>query len=114
MKLIKLSETHYIVVDDSEKSEGDYIYNPIVEKIMRVTKEMMPHGQKITHSTQPLEEVCCTPENQIKRYIDCKGCDRKQLGFNKIKPLSLSEVEELIYGYSVEKMADEILNNIQL
>ena len=20
---------------------------------------------------------CCTPIGQIKRYVDCKGCDRK-------------------------------------
>ena len=24
-----------------------------------------------------IEEVCCTPIGQIKRYVDCKGCDRK-------------------------------------
>jgi hypothetical protein len=23
------------------------------------------------------EESCCTPVDQIKRYVDCKGCDRK-------------------------------------
>jgi hypothetical protein len=23
-------------------------------------------------------EGCCTPESQIKRYVDCKGCDKKQ------------------------------------
>jgi hypothetical protein len=26
---------------------------------------------------EKLKENCCTPEGQIKRYIDCKGCDRK-------------------------------------
>jgi hypothetical protein len=24
-----------------------------------------------------MEENCCTPEGQIKRYVDCIGCDRK-------------------------------------
>jgi hypothetical protein len=23
------------------------------------------------------QENCCTPIGQIKRYVDCKGCDRK-------------------------------------
>jgi hypothetical protein len=23
------------------------------------------------------QENCCTPAGQIKRYVDCKGCDRK-------------------------------------
>jgi hypothetical protein len=26
---------------------------------------------------EKLKENCCTAEGQIKRYIDCKGCDRK-------------------------------------
>ena len=26
---------------------------------------------------ETLEENCCTPIGQIKRYVDCKGCDRK-------------------------------------
>jgi hypothetical protein len=26
---------------------------------------------------EKLKENCCTPEGQIKRYIDCKGCDRE-------------------------------------
>lgn len=25
------------------------------------------------------EEPCCTPNGQIKRYVDCKGCDRKPM-----------------------------------
>jgi hypothetical protein len=26
---------------------------------------------------KPKQENCCTPIGQIKRYVDCKGCDRK-------------------------------------
>jgi hypothetical protein len=26
---------------------------------------------------EPKQENCCTPVGQIKRYVDCKGCDRK-------------------------------------
>jgi hypothetical protein len=26
---------------------------------------------------EPKQENCCTPIGQIKRYIDCKGCDKK-------------------------------------
>jgi hypothetical protein len=30
-------------------------------------------------------QLCCTPESQIKRYVNCIGCDRKPLieGGNK-------------------------------
>jgi hypothetical protein len=26
---------------------------------------------------KPKQENCCTPVNQIKRYVDCVGCDKK-------------------------------------
>lgn len=90
MKLIKLSETHYIVVDDSEIREGDWFVNLfltktgigpyIVKSVKKINDEpyftyvssndlyhLKKHMLKITHSTQPLEGV---------------------------KPLSLSEVKE--------------------
>jgi len=28
-------------------------------------------------SKLPKQENCCTPEGQIKRYVDCIGCDKK-------------------------------------
>jgi hypothetical protein len=97
-KLIKINEDHYIVVDDAEIEKGDFVYcsregfEPILQQ------EVNPEGVnkdtcmlKITHSTQPLEG------------------DDFTSWFDYIKPLSLSEVEEAINGYSVEKMAwDEI------
>ena len=55
-KLIRISKTHYIIVDDSEKEDDDWCY-----------------------------------------FV------------TTIKPLSISEVEEAIYGYSVEKMANEVI-----
>lgn len=86
-KLIKLSDTHYIVVDDSEIKEGDWFYN---SKYQEIGINYNPDGcKKITHSTQPLD-------------YDIDG------GYYpmSVTALSLSEVEELVNGYSVEKMAD--------
>ena len=40
---------------------------------------------------ETLEENCCTPIGQIKRYVDCKGCDRKP------KQETLEEVKDLTY-----------------
>ena len=106
MKLIKLNEKHYIIVDSSDIKEGDFMYDIDGDIGIAIGKDksQWEGNMKIIYSTQPLEEVCCTPNNQIKRYIDCKGCDKKQLGFTKIKQLSLSEVEEL-FGYSVGQFA---------
>lgn len=128
-KLIKINELHYIVVDDSEILEGELVYRSLTHKdIYKIDSfglHLYKRGssgdgyQKITYSNQPLEEICCTPKGQIKRYIECKGCDKKQLGFNKVKLLSLSNIQEVINGYSVEKMAEkkfpnENPSNIQL
>ena len=95
-KLIKLSETHYIVVDDSEIKEGSWVINGN-SKIFQYTKESISginYCKKITHSTEPIE-----------RYDHPAG--GYEGTFDKIKPLSLSEVEEAINGYSVEKMAED-------
>jgi len=32
---------------------------------------------KLTKTKEPKQENCCTPVGQIKRYVDCIGCDRK-------------------------------------
>lgn len=117
MKLIKLSDNHYIVVDDSEIGEGDYVYfkgRIIGSNILKVhlTEDdgytllddkglkVLVHKNttpKITHSTQPLE-------NGIGKSIN-GTYPSEYPRFDKIKPLSLLEIEEAIYGYNVEKMA---------
>lgn len=92
--LIKLSETHYIVVDDSEIKENDFIYyictgtslNPPksgIYKVKKITDKIIQfynnkgvvdkHScKKITHSTQP------------------------DKGMENVTFISLSEVEELV------------------
>lgn len=97
-KLIKLSDTHYIIVDDSEIKEGDIFIHPD-KTIERASRDLDGRGlNKITHSTQPLEYIHIAPK--------VKGL---KLGFKNIKQLSLSEVEEVINGYSVEKMAEKFV-----
>lgn len=131
MKLIKLTDTHYIIVDDSEKKEGDFVYHPevsqeytivnplkegdekyskgqhIAQGIYRhkpTTNEWYKKEKKITHSTQPLDRKC----------LSCNGEDECIECITLLKPLSLAEVEEAIYGYSVEKMALEYDGRMKL
>lgn len=107
MKLIKLLDTHYIVVDNSEIKVGD----TVVEKLLTDEYELFEihtlndidevRQKKITHSTVPLEIDDKIPHavvhgDSIFNTFKC---------FDKIKPLSLSEIEEAIYGYNVENMA---------
>ena len=113
-KLIKLSDEHYIVVDDSEIKEGDKFYC-ITNKVIFTAHTIeyleeynkledsnhnfyvnSKYAQKITHSTQPLEDM--NHGNYTSKV------------FLDIKPLTLSEVEEAIYGYSVDKMADKLIS----
>lgn len=88
-KLIKLSDTHYIIVDDSEIKEGGIFIHPD-KTIERASRDLDGRGlNKITYSTQPLENI--VTEDSFKSY----------------NFISLSEVEEVIYGYSLEKMVEE-------
>ena len=88
MKLIKMSDTHYIIVDDSQINIGDIV----AEKLLTGRYELFEihtlndidkqTQKKVTHSTQ---------------------LDK---GMGNVTFISLSEVEELVNGYSVEKMAN--------
>lgn len=119
-KLIKLSDTHYIVVDDSEIKEGDWCIatylNPNEYYLVQATDIRLgnvEHGKqllfiynnfthevrfckKITHSTQPLEDKYIAHSETIMGDI--------VKSYHRIKPLSLSEIEEVINEYTVEKM----------
>ena len=104
-KLIKLSNEHYIVVDDSEIKEntntfkeglnGDWFYNSIYKQIANIG-DITPYDFKITHSTQPLE----------KDTTYSGSPERPVLGFWEIGQLTIPEVEEAIYGYSYEKLKE--------
>ena len=94
MKLIKLLDSHYVIVDDSEIKEGDYKYCPFddINKIHLQEGNYYDENEfKITHSTQPIE------------YEWDRGI--KDKFFNKIRPLNLSDVEKAISGYGIEEMA---------
>lgn len=93
MKVNKISNDHYIIVDDSEIKEGDWIIDSL--GIRQVTScegvkavQDVNHIKKITHSTQPLDE---------RGY------------WGKVMPLTLtiSEIKELIGEVDVEKKAEE-------
>jgi hypothetical protein len=89
LKLIQLSPTHYVVVDDSEIKEGDFVYESNIKQIFQIHKHGLPNynpdRNKITHSTQPLYD---------------------KPHYATYKMLTVGHVEEAIFGYSVEKMAE--------
>lgn len=83
MKLIKLSDTHYIISSDDNISEGDFCVYKTGEVIQYFVKLNTDNLKKITHSTQPLEPSIYSTRHDNKGYLF-------------IKPLTLSEVEEAI------------------
>ena len=96
-KLIKLSDTHYIIVDDSKKVFSGIGWNNETKTINIFVShpKYNEEGLKITYSTQPLEPSLKSDNNTLKDYVF-------------IKPLSLSEVEEAIYGYSTYELFKKI------
>lgn len=121
MKLIKLNEQHYIIVDDFDIYKEDFVYyksvnnslNPPkngIYKVEKITNKIIQFYnneglvdvsscKKITHSTQPLEIIATKYKGSV--------AVEEMKGFDKIKPLPMSEVEEAIYGYGVEKIKKE-------
>jgi hypothetical protein len=95
MKMIKLSEEHYIGVDESEIKEGDFVYSSdggiFKRHIDNPCQTIFPIS-KITHSTQPIENL------------------NGALGWKDIDILLLSEVKELLGVVDVENKAIEWYN----
>ena len=90
MKLIKLPQDHYIIVNDSQIKEGDYVLSKLNEVEVFGRRYTPSLYRKITHSTQPLEY-----SSKIGKY------------WGKVMPLTLtiSEIKELIGEVDVEKKA---------
>jgi len=56
---------------------------------------------------QQEQHDCCTPANQIKRYVDCIGCDRKPKQMSKPTALDLyeKEINSLIEKYEAKEIS---------
>jgi hypothetical protein len=59
----------------------------------QLEKERNPN-YKYFSIDEPKQENCCTPIGQIKRYVDCIGCDRKP---KQNEPIDMSD-EEIMKG----------------
>lgn len=98
MKLIKLQQDHYIIVDDSKIQEGDWMYlqqgntpstkqGEIARCEFADANNLGVIWKKITHSTQPLDTI-----NGFPAFI-----------VDGVQELLLQEVKELIGEVDVEK-----------
>ena len=62
----------------------------IQKRTGKMTEEEWQAAERAQTGTK--QENCCTPIGQIKRYVDCIGCDKKP------KQETLEEVAERLYG----------------
>ena len=103
MKLIKLLDDHYIVVDGSEIKEGDSCYDYYTKSIQQSIPNVNDgnaeeYFKKITHSNKPLG------------FLQEEGFTTSNLkpDWSTVKELPLSEVEEAINGYSTYELFKKI------
>lgn len=93
-KLIKLSDDHYIIVNDSEILNCkcyDFNKGEVVDSIYY--NKLEDFCKRITHSTKPLEQYYGNANGEVP-YV-----------YHKIREIKVSDMEKLVNGYSVEGMA---------
>lgn len=76
MKLIKLTDDHYIIVDDSEVRPGDYVYTYVTNKVVDFTDPRhFSDGtyKKITHSTRAMYKDEYISLQEVKELIGEKS-----------------------------------------
>lgn len=108
MILKKLNNSHYVILSDEKTLSNNrdwYLGHPDYNTLHQWNmpknskhKNKQIWINKVLYSTQPLEEVVWWERETRK----------SKLGFDNIKPLSLSEVEEAIYGYSTYELFKKI------
>lgn len=105
MKLIKISDTHFVITDETKPKPNDYgvafaegikgvgrgwfTFHHDDSKVNKLNS-ICQKSYKITHSTQPLEKFAPKTLNDIGLCY-----------------VPLSDIEELIYGYSAEKIVQK-------
>lgn len=102
MKLIQIKSNHFIVIDDSEIKEGDWVidkHNTVYKQLTDKIFENFTGVKKITHSTEPLD-IKVTDDGI---YLP---------DWSKIKALSPRTVKELIGEVDVEKKAFELYESL--
>ena len=114
-KLIKITDNHYVVVDDSEIEQDDYITRLSNKEITKANDEWSgdthEDWKKITDSTQllgvkPITDKVVIQEDKAGNPL--MSAQYVELDMSStVKPLSLKEVKELIGEVDVEKKAEE-------
>ena len=93
MKIIEITEDHYIVVDDSEIKKHDWYFNPnkeICQSFFNRIPLEFGKCEKITHSTKPIEKL-----------------DNGDDVFITINELNLPKAKALVGKVDIEQLAEQ-------
>ena len=107
----KLSEDHYIICDDSEIKEGDWIGFPNLKKFVPVQYfggDLTGGEKKITYSTQPeslgmgwMQSVLPLLLSEVKELIGVVDVEKKAWKYNPVKKLDAEFIRAAyICGYN--------------
>ena len=66
-----------------------------------------PQSFKLGAKWQQEQQDCCTPSGQIKRYVDCVGCDKKPKQMSKLTAVEILELKLL----GIVSFDSEVLRN---
>jgi hypothetical protein len=99
-----------------DRINDDYYLQKQIDKQMEkdIEKQIYNEWEKqnkiIIPQEEPKQENCCTPANQIKRYVDCKGCDRKPKKISKQTAVEwlVEQYTQGNYTWEAYKQAKEI------
>lgn len=104
MKLIELTENHYIVVDNSEIKVGEYCYDSESKECYKSKGELPanPYILRITHSTK-LSECCDSVEllymNEAKALVGKVDIEQLAEQYAKAHSIYESGQDDVAYGF---------------
>lgn len=74
--------THQELIEQAKEMEKQQIINAYLRGIKNYDPIFKSEQYYNEEYGSKESDKCCTPKGQIKRYIDCIGCDRKPKTFN--------------------------------
>ena len=108
MKMKKISEEHYIIVDESEIIEGDYVLSKLNEILVSGKHYTRSYYRKIIHSTQSLgtgwqQIVAELPLSEVREVLGILDVNRKAYRFRRDYQDSFDGMNECIMNDAIHR-----------
>ena len=108
MKMKKISEEHYIIMDESEIIEGDYVLSKLNEILVSGKNYTRSYYRKIIRSTQSLgigwqQIVAELPLSEVREVIGIVDVNRKAYRFRRDYQDSFDGMNECIMNDAIHR-----------